>query len=94
MNPFEFVLVIILAGMGYNMWRMKHYADRGLSPDKHTRIVSAEKTPREAELQREVEDLRERLHVLERIATEDRETRRLSAEIESLRSPSAPGEER
>lgn len=36
-------------------------------------------------LQREVEELRERVKVLERIATEDRETKRLSAEIESLR---------
>jgi hypothetical protein len=36
-------------------------------------------------LEREVEELRERVKVLERIATEDRETKRLSAEIESLR---------
>ena len=36
-------------------------------------------------LEREVEQLRERVKVLERIATEDRETKRLSAEIESLR---------
>lgn len=36
-------------------------------------------------LRREVEELRERVKVLERIATEDRETKRLSAEIESLR---------
>jgi hypothetical protein len=35
--------------------------------------------------QREIEDLRERIKVLERIATEDRETKLLSAEIESLR---------
>ena len=36
-------------------------------------------------LKREVEELRERVNVLERIATEDRETNLLSAEIESLR---------
>ncbi len=36
-------------------------------------------------LEREVEELRERIKVLERIATEDTETKRLSAEIESLR---------
>lgn len=47
-------------------------------------------TPREAELQREVEQLRERVHVLERIATDantsnGRQTRELAAEIESLR---------
>lgn len=35
--------------------------------------------------QREIEELRERIKVLERIATEDRNTKLLSAEIESLR---------
>jgi hypothetical protein len=34
---------------------------------------------------REIEELRERIKVLERIATEDCETKQLSAEIESLR---------
>lgn len=38
-------------------------------------------------LQREVEELRERVKVLERIATEDRESKRLSAEIDALRVP-------
>ncbi|CAM4004237.1 Envelope stress response membrane protein PspB [Novosphingobium lubricantis] len=38
-----------------------------------------------AALEREVADLRKRLEVLERIATDDGETRRLSREIESLR---------
>jgi hypothetical protein len=41
--------------------------------------------PTNPALEREVEELRERVKVLERIATEDRETKRLSAEIESLR---------
>jgi hypothetical protein len=45
----------------------------------------AEPSPRELELQREVEDLRERIHVLERIATDGRQTRELASEIESLR---------
>lgn len=38
-----------------------------------------------AELEREVADLRKRLEVLERIATDGNETRRLASEIESLR---------
>lgn len=38
-----------------------------------------------ASLEREVADLRKRLEVLERIATDEGETRRLSREIESLR---------
>lgn len=47
---------------------------------------------------RELEDLRERIKVLERIATdansgEARETARISAEIEALRAPPAAKEE-
>ncbi len=40
---------------------------------------------REAELRREIEELRERVQVLERIATDGTEAKRLSAEIERLR---------
>ncbi|MCL6252210.1 hypothetical protein M3P36_14290 [Altererythrobacter sp. KTW20L] len=42
-------------------------------------------SPRELELEEEVHDLKERLKVLERIATEDRAAKRLSSEIEQLR---------
>ena len=45
----------------------------------------AQPSPRETELQREVEDLRIRIHVLERIATDGRHSGNLAAEIESLR---------
>lgn len=42
-------------------------------------------SPREEQLTREVEDLRDRIAVLERIATEDRHGKAIAAEIESLR---------
>ena len=47
------------------------------------------------ETRREIEQLRERLHVLERIATDEntmdaRERARIAAEIEALREPRAP----
>lgn len=45
----------------------------------------AQPSPRELELQKEVEGLRDRIHVLERIATDGRSTKSLAAEIESLR---------
>jgi hypothetical protein len=41
--------------------------------------------PTDSELQREVENLRERIKVLERIATDDTGGKLLSAEIERLR---------
>lgn len=42
-------------------------------------------SPRELELERELAELKDRLHVLERIATDDRQSRYIAAEIESLR---------
>jgi FixJ family two-component response regulator len=48
--------------------------------------VSQPQTPtRELELERELTEMRERLKVLERIATDDRQSRSIAAEIESLR---------
>jgi hypothetical protein len=42
-------------------------------------------SPREEQLTREVDDLRQRIAVLERIATDDRHGRAIAEEIESLR---------
>jgi hypothetical protein len=84
MNPFEFVLVIVLAGIGYSMWKTKHLANLGAYEDKKGTIQKLDSS-REAELEREVEELRERVKVLERIATDGRDTRLLSDEIEKLR---------
>ena len=64
--------------------KAKHRAKNGVALD----WLGSEKPivpPTNPALQREVEELRERIKVLERIATEDRETKMLSAEIESLR---------
>jgi len=78
--------VIMVAIVAFTeMQKAKHRARHGITMD----WLGGERTPqqpaREAELIREVEELRERVKVLERIATEDRETKLLSAEIESLR---------
>ena len=64
--------------------KAKHRAKNGVALD----WLGSEKPivpPTNPALQREVEELRERVKVLERIATEDRETNLLSAEIENLR---------
>ena len=58
----------------------KDWLGNEVAPDDPSRLP-----PVDAKLRDEVEMLRERVKVLERIATEDRETKRLSAEIESLR---------
>jgi hypothetical protein len=51
-----------------------------------TRDYDAAMIRENTELKREVEDLHERIKVLERIATDDRGAKRLSAEIEALRA--------
>jgi hypothetical protein len=80
---FGTVIVILAAIFALvSVIRSKHNARLGF-PDEHERCVA--NLQREAELRREVEELRERVQVLERIATDDSEAKRLSAEIERLR---------
>ena len=88
----EVVAIIIIAIIVSGIVRLAKI--RAGMPDRETRrmnrgaqhlLNSAGPNPREIELKREVEDLRERVHVLERIATDGRKTRALADEIESLR---------
>lgn len=86
------VLIVTIAGI----YRSKHGLDRSSSRDARKMRKygimpeAALPSPREEELQREVSDLRERIKVLERIATDanssgQRKTAQLADEIESLR---------
>jgi len=79
MNAFELIALIGFGIFVYVMMRAKHFSSMSNGTPE------VDRSGRERELEREVEDLRERIHVLERIATEDTESKRLSAEIESLR---------
>ena len=87
--PLAVVLIVAIIGFT-EVQKAKHRARDGITTD----IMGNEKPRDDAALLREVEEMRERLKVLERIATEDRETKLLSAEIESLRDKSAAGEGR
>ena len=77
-------IVVIVAIIGLTeIFKAKHRARHGITTD-----MMGNETPvmrENSELKRELEDLRERIKVLERIATEDRDTKQLSAEIERLR---------
>ena len=84
MNLWEFILVISIAGMLYSAWRSKHLASLGAYEDEKGKIQQIDRG-REAELESEVDELRERLHVLERITVDGRETHLLSDQIEKLR---------
>ena len=78
------IVVIVAIIAVAEVLKAKHRARHGITTD----MMGNEKPvapPTNPALEREVEELRERVKVLERIATEDTETKRLSAEIESLR---------
>lgn len=64
------------AGLGDPMRHL--HALRGMAPQGPS--------PRELELEKELDDLRQRIAVLERIATEDRHSKSIAHEIESLRN--------
>ena len=93
-NMWIAIMVIgIVAITSYTrLMRAKYNAENGIITDRKGRLVQTliQPQPQDSELQREVEMLRERIKVLERIATDAntsaaRETRAIAAEIESLR---------
>ena len=84
MSGWAIAVIIIVAIVAYTeLQKSKHRAQNGITLDwmGAERPIERENT----ELKREVEELRERVKVLERIATDGRDTRLLSDEIEKLR---------
>ena len=92
--------LIVIAGIGawYSLRSQRAKTGGGSMPfgrrrDRHetpTDPLLSAPSEREHELEKEVESLRERIHVLERIATDanstnQRQTRALAEEIENLR---------
>jgi hypothetical protein len=78
-------IVVIVAIIAFaEVIKTRHRTRHGITTDAmgNEKPVAPATNPA---LEREVEELRERVKVLERIATEERETKLLSAEIESLR---------
>lgn len=79
---FGTALVVIFA-IACGTWvRIHRYGARG---DRFGRRPDYDHTARERELEREIEEMRKRIAVLERIATEERRGSDLAREIESLR---------
>ena len=87
------ILGIVAISAFSRVQRAKYNAQNGIVSDRGRRgraaargfLDPAQQSQREQALEREVEDLRERIHVLERIATDGRQSNNLAAEIESLR---------
>lgn len=80
------MIVAIVSVMGF--LKARYQARHGVFEDRHGRqqmLARPDDSAATAEMQRELEVLRERVKVLERIATDDRGTRQLASEIEALR---------
>jgi|AAFX01.1.fsa_nt_gi hypothetical protein len=80
MNPFEMVAIIVVAVMVASVLRAKYGHGRRGGRDN---AVSAEEHAETLRLREEVKALKDRIHVLERIAVEKEDT--LSRQIEELR---------
>jgi hypothetical protein len=78
-NPFEMVAIIVVAVMVASVLRAKY----GHRHRNEGTGVSAEERAETLRLRDEVKQLKERIHVLERIAVEKEDT--LSRQIEELR---------
>jgi osmotically-inducible protein OsmY len=81
------IVAIVMSGI-VRIYKMRHDERRGIVRDEDDRPVQFPRDDPAA--QREIEDLRERIKVLERIATDGNtldasETQRIAREIEDLR---------
>lgn len=78
------VVLIVLVSAIAGVMRSRYRAPHGTIAEKNA-AEHPVTSGRERELESEVAELRERLKVLERIATSDREAKAISSEIEALR---------
>ncbi|WP_347303409.1 hypothetical protein V5740_01940 [Croceibacterium sp. TMG7-5b_MA50] len=79
------IVVLALIWGITSVLRVRHHERLGFATDEDGNPIPAPDRERAAELQREVAELRERVRVLERIATDDTHGRRLSDQIDRLR---------
>ena len=85
MSFWSAVVLMVLIGAVASVLRSRYNAQNGYASDRHGNPIESDRSAREAELEHEVKQLRDRIHVLERIATDDRQARQISDEIERLR---------
>ena len=86
MNMWTAIMVIAIVAITSlaRVMRARYLAEHNLVDDRRGNPVALPRT-HEAELEREVSDLKKRLAVLERIATDDRQSKAIAQEIEALR---------
>ena len=95
MSFWTFVFLCVITGIGYDIWHKQHLAKHGHVLDHKGRLRPTGQgfvaSKREAELEAELAQLRDRVKVLERIATDEARPIALAREIESLRDSPRDG---
>lgn len=94
MNFWTAIFLIAVVCAVAEVFKARYRSEKGITRDFMGNETSGSPQVDEA-AQRELEDLRERIKVLERIATDGNsldttETKRIAAEIEALRDKQAP----
>lgn len=88
MSMWTAIVVIVAISAFARVMLARYHARQRSDADAHQRqrvTPDGPGGPADPELQREIETLRKRLEVLERIATDERQSKSIAAEIESLR---------
>jgi hypothetical protein len=83
MNPFEMVVMIVAIVMIASIVKTRIRARHGIVNDKLGERYSTD--PEASQAKAEIAQLKERIAVLERLATDDNGARALDREIEKLR---------
>lgn len=81
MNLWETIVVLVVIGAMVKMYQTRH----GASEDKSANPTTVQRDPDADRLREEVRMLKERLAVLERIATDNNRASDLDREIDRLR---------
>lgn len=84
MSMWTAIVVIVAIAAFARVMTARYNARHDFMDGERTPPPAATRQP-DPELQREIDTLRKRLEVLERIATDERQTKAIAAEIESLR---------
>lgn len=85
MSFWSAIVVIVLIIAVTQMMRARHNASAGFATDKDGQPVARQGGGEEEQLRAEIAELKERVRVLERIATDERQKLGLAEEIELLR---------
>lgn len=85
MSMWTAIVLIVLITALTRVMVARYGSQRDTTADYPRHPRAAPPPQPDPELQREVETLRKRLEVLERIATDERQSKSIAAEIESLR---------